>query len=68
MERESDRAYLDRRAHEERVKAENASDPIGYRTHLEFARAYERRIATGAQDNMSAAEEQPQEATGMRGG
>jgi hypothetical protein len=36
--------FLARRAREERVKAENASSPKGYRTHVELARLYERRL------------------------
>jgi len=67
MKRESDRAYLERRAREEREKAENASDPIGYRTHLEFARAYERRIVTDGQDNIAAQAQLPG-ASGTFGG
>ena len=44
MNRESDIAYLQRRAGEERAKAENATDPASYRAHVELARAYERRL------------------------
>ena len=35
MERETDLAYFQRRVREERAKAENASDPIGYRLHTD---------------------------------
>lgn len=42
---ETDQAYYARRAREERQKSENAADPATYRTHLEFARHYERRAA-----------------------
>lgn len=43
MDREDDLAYFERRAREERDKAESARDPIGYRLHTQFAREYERR-------------------------
>lgn len=45
MNRESDVDYFARRAREEREKAENAPDPPRYRKHLDFAYAYERRVA-----------------------
>ena len=44
MNRENDIAYFERRVREERSKAENAPDPIGYRLHTNFAREYERRL------------------------
>jgi hypothetical protein len=50
MNRESDRAYFERRAREEREKAENAADPAGYRLHTDFAREYERRLLVMPQD------------------
>lgn len=52
MGREPDLIHLERRAQEERKKAENAADPVAYRLHTEVARAYERavlsRIRAGA--------------------
>lgn len=44
MPSESDRAYFERRAIEERSRAANAADPASYRIHTEFAREYERRL------------------------
>ena len=44
MNRDSDIVYYERRVREERDKAENAPDPIGYRLHTNFAREYERRL------------------------
>jgi hypothetical protein len=44
MPAEDDRSYFERRAEEERAKAEQAPDPVTYRLHIEFARAYERRL------------------------
>lgn len=44
MTHESDRAYLEKRAREERQQAERSSDPCAYKTHLELARQYERRL------------------------
>jgi hypothetical protein len=44
MDRESDRDYLEKRAREERARAENAGDPCACKTHLNLARAYERRL------------------------
>lgn len=41
---ESDRAFLERRAQQERELAEKAADPCAYRTHTELARQYERRL------------------------
>jgi hypothetical protein len=35
--------YFERRAREEREKAENAADPRSYKLHLELAREYETR-------------------------
>ena len=42
---ESDRNYFARRAQEERAAAEQTSDPLAQRTHLELAEAYDRRSA-----------------------
>ena len=50
MNRESDQAYFERRAREERDKAENAPDPMSYRLHLNFAREYERRVQAAYRD------------------
>ena len=46
MPSEDDRTYFARRAREERAKAEQANEPIGYKVHTEMARQYERRILT----------------------
>ena len=51
MNRESDRAYFERRAREEREKAEAAADPAGYRLHTDFAREYERRLLAMPHDS-----------------
>lgn len=45
VEREDDAVYFERRAREERAKAENAADPIAGKLHAEFAKHYERRLA-----------------------
>lgn len=47
MEREPDLAYFERRAREERRKAETANDPLSYRLHTDFARAYVRKVMQG---------------------
>lgn len=41
---ETDSAYLQRCARQERQMAEDALDPRGYRTHIERARGFERRL------------------------
>ena len=51
MQREDDLSYFERRAHEERARAENAPDPMRYRLHTDFAREYERRVQHLVQDN-----------------
>ncbi len=42
---ESDQAYLERRARQERDLAEKAADPCAYKTHTELARQYELRLS-----------------------
>jgi hypothetical protein len=44
MTKENDIEYLSRRLEEERMRAEQAGDPTGYRAHTEFAREYERKL------------------------
>ena len=49
----ADMEFLERRAREERRRAETAPDPKSYRVHLERARQYERRILSGADDGLA---------------
>lgn len=42
---ERDEVYYARRASEERMRSQNANDPVSYKAHLELAREYERRAA-----------------------
>jgi hypothetical protein len=44
MPERDDVPYFARRAREEREKAENASNPVFYKAHIELARQYERRL------------------------
>jgi hypothetical protein len=44
MPTDDDRAYFERRAQQERDKAENASNPIAYKLHAEMAQRYEQRL------------------------
>lgn len=54
---ESDLAYLERRARQERDLAENAADPCAYRTHVELARQYERRLTMLMREKMATEQE-----------
>lgn len=47
MHTEDDATYFLRRAQQERLKAEQATDPVSYKLHLEMAREYERRWGSG---------------------
>jgi len=44
MNTEDDRAYFDRRARQERLRAEATEEPFLKRAHLRMAEAYERRV------------------------
>ncbi|MBC9031103.1 hypothetical protein IAG41_01735 [Sphingomonas sp. JC676] len=44
MPTEDDRTYFERRARQERARAEQASNPISYKLHTEMARRYEQRL------------------------
>lgn len=48
---ESDQSYFARRAEEERAAAEQTSDPLAQRTHLELAEAYDHRSAVARPDS-----------------
>ena len=47
---ESDKKYFARRAEDERAAAEQTSDPLAQRTHLELAEAYDHRSAVAPPD------------------
>ncbi|MBY8821952.1 hypothetical protein [Sphingomonas colocasiae] len=42
---DNERGYLGWRARMERIRAQRAPDPAGYRAHIELARSYERRLS-----------------------
>jgi len=44
MPTEDERAYFERRARDERKRAEQANNPIAYKLHTELARRYEQRL------------------------
>jgi seryl-tRNA(Sec) selenium transferase len=48
MPTDDDRAYFERRAQQERARAENASNPIAYKLHAEMAQRYEQRLRSEA--------------------
>lgn len=49
------RAFLERRALEEREQAKNASDPAAHRAHIKMAKEYEERLKALDGANPSAA-------------
>ncbi|MBC9033780.1 hypothetical protein IAG41_15395 [Sphingomonas sp. JC676] len=44
MPTEDDRTYFERRARDERKRAEEAGNPICHKLHTEMARRYEQRL------------------------